>query len=395
MLNDCYIKNEIEKLEPELIEMRRHIHQYPELGLEEYKTAEYVSKILFNMDIEVQTGVAKTGVVGILRGAKPGKTVALRADMDALPIQEKTGLPFASARPGIMHACGHDIHTASLLGTAMVLSKLRSELAGSVKFIFQPAEEGPGGASLMAEQGVLEGVDYIIGAHVRQQIPVGTVGLCSGPILACSDTFDISIFGRSCHGGYPHFGVDAIAVAGQVIGALQSIVSREINPLKAAVLTIASIQGGQDSYNIVADEVKIKGTVRTFDREIRQAMPERIERIIAGITTAMQAKYQLSYHFGYPATVNDEQVTASVRNTVTRIFGQERVTGIEPTMAAEDMSYYLEKVPGTFLFVGSGNEEKGLTTPNHNAKFIPDEGAISIMTEVMTFSAIDLLTNDL
>lgn len=392
MCNDDWIKQKIRELEPRIIEMRRHIHQYPELGLQEYETAKYVGDILASLNIKVQTGIASTGVVGVLHGVKPGKMVALRADMDALPITEKTGLPFASVNPGIMHACGHDAHTASLLGTAMILSELRHEFSGSVKFIFQPAEENPGGAKMMVEQGVLEGVDAIVGAHVRQQIPVGEVGIRSGAILACSDTFDISIVGRGAHGAFPHFGVDAVAVASHVVIALQTFVSREINPVKPVVVTVSSISGGQGGYNTIADEIKMKGTVRSFDAALRNSMPERMEEIIAGVTKTMRAGYEFSYHTGYPATVNDKKITAKVEKTLQRILGQSRIFHMpEPTMAAEDMSYFLEKVPGTFLFIGSGNSEKGIVTPSHCSTFNIDEGALAIMTEVMTFSAIDLL----
>ena len=393
MKSDNWIKQKIKELEPKIIEMRRHIHQHPEIGFEEYKTAEYVCEMLSDLKLELKTGIAKTGVVAILRGTKPGKMIALRADMDALPITEKTGLSFASVNPGVMHACGHDAHTAALLGAAMILSQLSQDLAGSVKFIFQPSEEKPpGGAKAMIEQGVLEGVDAIVGAHVRQQIPVGKFGIRSGEVLACSDTMDISIIGKPCHGGFPHLGVDPIAVASQVVTALQMIASREINPVKPVVVTVSSIHGGEGAYNVVADEVQMKGTVRTLDSEVRKELPERMERIIAGVTQAMRADYTFSYQCGYPITVNDDVITGKVEKTLHRVFGQEQVIRMpEPTMGGEDMSYYLEKAPGTFLFVGSGNIEKGIVTPNHNSKFEIDESAIALMTEVMVFSALDLL----
>ena len=391
MKNDSWIKQRIKELEPEIIEMRRYLHQHPEPGFQEYNTAKFVSEKLAGLGMEVKTGVAKTGVVGILRGGKPGKMVALRADMDALTITEKTGLPFASVNPGVMHACGHDAHTSALLGAAIVLNELREELAGSVKFIFQPAEEGPGGALPMIEEGVLEGVDAILGAHVWQQYPVGKVAVRYGEAMACLDSIDISILGKGCHGAAPHQGVDAIAVAAQVITALQTIASREINPVKPVVVTVGTIGGGY-AYNIIADEVAMKGTVRALDPELRQSMPERIERVIRGVTEGMRADYKFSYHFGYPPTINNNEITAAVENTLTRVFGADRMIRVpEPSMGGEDMAYYLEKVPGTYFFVGSSNPEKGIDSPGHKSTFDIDEGAITIITEAMVCAAIDLL----
>ncbi|MHC1760836.1 MAG: M20 family metallopeptidase [Negativicutes bacterium] len=391
MKNDVWIKQRIKELEPKIIEMRRYLHQHPEPGFQEYNTAKFVSETLTGLGLEVKTGIAKTGVTAILRGNKPGKTVALRADMDALTITEKTGLPFASVNPGVMHACGHDAHTSAMLGTAMVLSELREELTGSVKFIFQPAEEGPGGAKPMIEEGVLEGVDAIVGAHVWQQYPVGKVAVRYGEAMACLDSIDISILGKGCHGAAPHQGVDAIAVAALVVSALQTIASREVNPVKPVVVTVGTISGGY-AYNIIADEVAMKGTVRALDAALRQSMPERIERVIRGVTEGMRADYTFSYHFGYPPTVNNDEITARVEKTLTRVFGAERMIRVpEPSMGGEDMAYYLEKIPGTYFFVGSSNPEKGIDSPGHKSTFDIDEEAITIMTEAMVCSAIDLL----
>lgn len=391
MKNDAWIKQRIKELEPKIIEMRRYLHQHPEPGFQEYNTAKFVSEILTGLGLEVKTGIAKTGVTAVLRGGKPGKMVALRADMDALTITEKTGLPFASVNPGVMHACGHDAHTAAMLGTAMVLCELREELTGSIKFIFQPAEEGPGGARPMIEEGVLEGVDAIIGAHVWQQYPVGKVAVRYGEAMACLDSIDILILGKGCHGAAPHQGVDAVAVASQVVSALQTIASREVNPVKPVVVTVGTINGGY-AYNIIADEVAMKGTVRALDAELRRSMPERIERVIRGVTEGMRADYTFSYHFGYPPTVNNDGITAKVEKTLTRVFGAERMIRVpEPSMGGEDMAYYLEKIPGTYFFVGSSNPEKGIDSPGHKSTFDIDEDAIAIMTEAMVCAAIDLL----
>ena len=391
MLTDSWIKQRVKELEPKLIEMRRHFHQHPEIGFQEHNTARYVSKVLTELGIEHQTGIAETGVVAVIKGGKPGKMVALRADMDALTLTEKTGLPYASVNEGVMHACGHDVHTASLLGAAMVLGEIRQELSGSVKLIFQPAEEGPGGAKPMVEQGVLEGVDAIVGAHVWQDMPVGKLAVRYGPAMACLDAIDIAIVGKGCHGAAPHQGVDAVAVACQVVNVLQTIASREINPIKPVVVSIGMINGGY-AYNIIADEINLKGTVRAIDPELRQSLPERIERVIAGVTSSMRADYRFSYHFGYPPLVNNCEITEQVENSLKRVWGPDQVSQRpDPSMGGEDMAYYLEKVPGTFIYVGSSNPEKGLTSPGHSSTFAIDEDAIAIMATSIAVAAIDLL----
>lgn len=391
MLDDIRLKQRIKELEPKMIEMRRYLHQHPEIGFEEHNTSRYVSEILTGLGIEHRTGMAKTGIVALIKGDLPGKTIALRADMDALTLTEKTGLPYASKNPGVMHACGHDAHTASLLGAAMLLNECRHELAGSVKLIFQPAEEGPGGAKIMIDEGALDGVDAIIGAHVWQEFPVGALSVRYGPAMACLDSIDITIEGTGCHGAAPHQGVDAIMTACQVVNALQTIASREINPVKPVVVTVGTFNGGY-AYNIIADEVQMKGTVRAIDPELRKSLPEKIERVIAGVTSSMRASYKFNYHFGYPPLVNDNAVTTKVEDTLKRLFGDKNVhQRPEPSMGGEDMAYYLEKVPGTFIYVGSSNPAKGLTSPGHSSTFEIDEGAIAIMAESLAISAIDML----
>lgn len=391
MLTDSWIKQRVKELEPKLIEMRRHFHQHPEIGFQEHKTAQFVSKVLTELQIEHKTGIAETGVVAVIKGGKPGKTIALRADMDALTLTEKTGLPYASVHEGVMHACGHDAHTASLLGAAMVLGEVRQELPGTIKLIFQPAEEGPGGAKPMIEQGALDDVDAIVGAHVWQDMPVGKLAVRYGPAMACLDSIDISIVGKGCHGAAPHQGVDAVAVACQVVNALQTIASREINPVKPVVVSVGTINGGY-AYNIIADEINMKGTVRAIDPELRQSLPERIERVIAGVTSSMRADYRFSYHFGYPPLINNIEITEHVEKALRRIWGPDQVSQRpDPSMGGEDMAYYLEKVPGTFIYVGSSNAEKGLTSPGHSSTFAIDEAAIAIMATSMTIAAIDLL----
>lgn len=391
MLTDAWIKQRIKALEPELVALRRHFHQHPETGFNEYETAKFVSDKLTALNIAHRTGVAKTGIVADITGGLPGKTVALRADMDALTISEKTGLPYASVNDGVMHACGHDAHTASLLGAAIVLGELRAELPGTVRLIFQPAEEGPGGAAPMIAEGALDGVAAIVGAHVWQELPVGTVAVRYGPAMACLDAIDVTILGAGCHGAAPHHGVDAVAVACQVVTALQTIASREVNPVTPVVVTIGTINGGY-AYNIIADEIAMKGTVRALDNKLRATLPERIERIIAGVAKAMRADYRFEYRFGYPPLVNDDAVTASVEGTLRRLFGAGNVVKrAEPSMGGEDFAYYLQKVPGTFINVGSSNAAKGLTSPGHKSTFNIDEAALAITTEALVAAAVDLL----
>jgi len=387
------LKREVEELTAELIELRRYLHRHPEPGFQEVWTGNTMAEKLRELGYEVKSGIAKTGVMGLLRGGKPGKTLLLRADMDALTIEERNDLPYRSQRPGAMHACGHDGHMAIALTVAKIMSRHRQELAGNVKFVFQPAEEGPGGAKPMIEEGVLEDPrpDRALGLHLWNVLPVGTVGIRSGPTFACLDSVDITIKGKGGHGAAPHQTVDAIVVSAQVITALQSIVSREVDPIKPAVLTLGTIEGG-NAYNIIASEVKMKGTVRAFESELRQALPERIEGIIRGVTSGMRADYAFEYRFGYPPLVNDEEVCRWLWEIAAQVVGEERVKVPDPTMGGEDMAYFLEQVPGCYFLLGSANEEKGLNKPHHNPQFNFDEAALPIGVEILARAALQFLS---
>ncbi|MFO8059519.1 MAG: M20 family metallopeptidase, partial [Bacillota bacterium] len=319
------IRRRAEKLLPEVVELRRQFHMNPELGMEEFETAGTVAAYLEDLGIEVRTGVGGTGVVGLLRGSAPGRTAALRADMDALPIEEDSGAEYASRVPGKMHACGHDAHTANLLGTARLLAEITSggeNLSGNVKFLFQPAEEGPGGAEPMIADGALgdPDVDAVFGLHVHTDLPTGKIALQEGVSSASADSADITVVGRGGHGAHPEHAVDSVVVAAHVITALQTLVSRETGPTDSAVITVGRINGGFRS-NVIAPRVEMAATVRALTPEIRRALPGRIERIVEGVTRAMRADYELEYSFGYPPLENDPEITALVAGVGVRVLG--------------------------------------------------------------------------
>lgn len=390
---DLAIDQEVKSLTPEIIRLRRDFHQHPELGFQETRTAGVIARRLETLGLEVREGVGCTGVVGLLRGSRPGKTIMLRADMDALPIQEDDQTPYASTNSGVAHACGHDAHSAMVLIAAELLSKHRDGLSGNIKFVFQPAEEGPGGAEPMIRDGVLDNptVDAAIGLHVWNDLPVGKVGVRAGPLMASCDVVEISILGRSGHGAVPHQCADPVAAAAQVISALQTIVSREISPTKPAVVTIASIHGGA-APNIIPDEVRMTGTTRAFDKTVRESLPGRIERIVKGVTSAMQCSYKLNYIFRYPPTINDEVITELVRQVASSSVGQRNVVLPEQTTGGEDMSFFLERVPGCYFFLGSANSKKGLNKPHHNSKFDLDEACLPVGVQILAQSALTYLS---
>ncbi|HHY35096.1 MAG TPA: amidohydrolase [Firmicutes bacterium] len=396
-------------IEKDIIQWRRLVHQYPEIGLELPRTAELVARVLSDLGIEVRERVGGWGVVGLLRGSKPGtevgcgssaegdarKTIALRADMDALPVQEETGLLYASKIPGAMHACGHDGHIAMLLGAATVLSGMRDQFSGNVKFIFQPGEEGAGGARLMIEDGVLDDppVNAIVGAHlgVLWKLARGQIGVKAGTLMAASDRFEISVTGRGGHGAAPHMSVDPVVVACHICAALQTIVSREINPLSPAVLTIGTIHAGT-AHNIIPETCLMQGTVRYLDTELGNFIHERIRQIASSVASGMRAEAVVNYHYGYPPVVNDEGVTSLVAESAAKVVGPENVCRIEPVMGGEDMAYYLQRVPGTFFGIGSGNPEKGIVYPHHHPKFDIDESVLHIGTAVFVQVCLDFFS---
>jgi amidohydrolase len=385
-------RREITSLKGEMIRMRRDFHRRPEPGFQEGETSKVVAKKLEEYGLEVKRGIAKTGVVGLLRGRRKGKTILIRADMDALTVKEQTGLEFASENEGVMHACGHDGHMAIGLTTARILSRHRDALMGNVKFVFQPAEEWPGGAKLMIEEGVMADpeVDAAIGLHLWNYLPIGKVGVRSGPIMASMDSMKIKIKGRGGHGAIPHDAVDSIVVSSHVVTALQTIVSREIAPIAPCVVTIGTIKGGY-GFNIIADSVEMEGTARAIDVELQKTLPERIERIIKGVTSGMRADYEFEYTFHHPVTINDEKMARLIEEVSVAAVGQENIVVAEKTMGGEDMAFFLREVPGCYFFLGSSNKEKGLNQPHHSPQFNFDEDAMPIGVEIFVRAAMKYL----
>lgn len=382
------------KIFPKLVKLRREFHQYPELAFNEFQTSQRVVKELKKLGLQVKKNIAKTGVVGILNVKKTGKTVALRADMDALPIQEQTNFAYKSKNKGVMHACGHDVHMSCVIGAAIILSELKDELNGNVKFIFQPSEESPpGGAKPMVQEGVLKNpkVSGIFGLHCDSAIPLGRIGIKEGPFMAQADSFDITITGVGGHGARPHDGIDAVVVAAQVIQALQTIVSRKIDPVQPVVVSVGKITGGT-KRNIICDKVILEGTIRSLSREVAKRIPRLLKDMVSGITKGADASFELIYSPGYPVLINDPQATNFARSTITKMFGRQAIFEIKkPLMGAEDFAYYLEKVPGSFLRLGIRNPKKGAIYPWHHSKFTVDEDAIKIGSSVLAGVAFDFL----
>lgn len=386
-------RREAEKMKSRLIEWRRTLHQYPELGFEEYKTSQFVQERLAEFGIEYQV-VAKTGVVGLIKGKTQGPTVALRADMDGLPIPDNKEVAYASKINGKGHLCGHDAHTAMLLAAAKLLSESPPE-KGNVKLIFQPAEEGLFGARTLIEHGVLENpaVDAIAGLHVNPTVPVGHVTCALKEVCAAADFFSLEILGRGGHAAHPHLSIDPITVAAQVITALQQVISRQIDPLIPAVLTIGQIHGGS-ADNAIAPSVKIGGTVRTLDPEMRNSMEKRIEDVIKGVTSGFGASYRLDYRYDYPPVINDSSLIPILRETAADVVGVEHFSISKPSMGGEDFSFYAEKVPGIFFRLGVRNEEKGMTIPLHNPLFDLDEDALPYGASMLAQFALDYCRSD-
>lgn len=367
----------------ELIEWRRNIHQYPELAYQEKRTSEIVARRLSEFGYPIQKNVAGTGVVGLLKGRGGGKTLLVRADMDALPVREENEVEYKSKNEGVMHACGHDGHTAILLMTAKKLMGEKN-LRGNIKFVFQPAEEGGNGALKMIEEGVLENpkVDGALGLHLWNNLPVGKVAITPGPILAAVDEFTLKIIGKGGHGAMPETTIDPIVTAGQAITALQTIVSRNVSPLETVVLTIGAIHGGT-AFNVIANEVVMKGTVRTYSMKVRDEISKRFEEIVKGVTSAMGASYQLDYRQVCLPTVNDFSMTEFARRVAVEVVGEENIVVGERTMGGEDFSFFLNRVPGCFILVGSRNESKGFSHSHHSSRFNFDEEALGIGVEIM------------
>jgi amidohydrolase len=394
-LTPATLHERVMALNAELVACRRDFHRWPELSFREVHTAARVASELQAMGLEVQTGVAKTGVVGLLRGGRPGgKTLLVRADIDALPLDEQNDVSYRSRNPGVMHACGHDAHMAMLLTVIRVLAEHREELAGNLKFVFQPAEEGPGGADLMIEEGVLENprVDAAIGFHIWNELPVGVIGVRPGPLMASSDEFEIVIEGQGTHAADPHLGVDAVVVAAHVLTALQTIVSRSVSPLESAVLSVGKIVSGS-AHNVIAQKAHMSGTVRTFNEELRASMPGRIQQLIEGVSMAFGATARLEYRYQYPVLSNSPEMSALVRTAAERAIGPARVVTADATMGAEDMAYFLREVPGCYFLIGSANPDKGFDKPHHHPQFDIDEDALPVGVQVIVQAVLDYLAD--
>lgn len=391
------IHDEIGEWEPELIATRRDLHMHPEIGLEEFRTSAIVAERLRLLGYsDVQTGIAVTGVKAILKGGKPGKTLLLRADMDALPIEEENEVDYRSQNPGMMHACGHDAHTAMLLTTARVLMSRRDEIAGTVVLCFQPAEEGRGGARLMVQEGVLENptVDAALGLHVAQDLPLGTVVAYPGAGMAAADRFDVKIQGKGGHAAAPHTTVDAVIVAATIVANLQSLVSREVDPVSPAVVTTAIFHAGGTASNIIADTATFSGSVRWFEKETGDLIAERLPALIKGVAASMRASAEVEYRRGVPPTVNEPTMAAMVREVASGIEGVEAAIPGKQIMGSEDFSEFTQRVPSTFFHVGTRDEASGKIWSHHHPRFDLDERALAIGVEVMVASALRWLADN-
>lgn len=391
------LRQDIDEILPGVIADRRHFHQHPELGFHEFETAKIVAERLKSLGVEdIKTGVAVTGVTGLIHGAKPGpnadKVVLLRADMDALPIDEENEVDYKSQVTHTMHACGHDAHTAMLLGIARLLIQQKDRFSGTVKLLFQPAEEGGGGARVMIEQGALENpkVDYAFGMHIDQGSPVGQISLRPGPSMAAADRFVITVRGKGGHGANPHETVDPIVIGAYIVTALQTIVSREVDPIDPAVVTVGALIAG-DASNVIPDTAELRGTLRSFNPAVRVQLGARVGEIATGIAEAMRARADYVYAPGYPSTVNDPAMAELVREVAVDVVGAENVALQPMQMGAEDFSYFLEKAPGAFYFVGSRNPEKGFVWGHHHPRFDLDEEAMIYGMDVMINTVLRVL----
>jgi len=381
------INPQVKKFKNKIIKIRRDIHKHPELSFQEFRTAKLVSDSLKKFGLEVDENIGKTGVVGILKGARPGKTIAFRADMDALPIQETSDLSYKSVNDGVMHACGHDAHTAMLLVAAEILSKNIEQISGKIKFIFQPAEEGFGGAKFMIDDGALEGVEEIYGLHVWNYQESGTIGLKSGPVMAAADKFEIIINGIGGHGAAPQGTVDCVVVSSYLIQSLQTIVSRNTNPIDSTAITIGQINGGYN-FNIIADKVILKGTARSYTEENRLMIKKRLQEIINGTESMFNAKIELIYEDGYPPVINDIAATKKLSRIANKIVGNKLISPYL-SMGGEDFSYFAQKVPGCFFFLGTMPDGKDkMSTPHHCSHFDIDEDSMVIGTSVFVELAL-------
>ncbi len=381
----------------EFIGLRRRIHENAEVSFEEFETTKLVREYLDQLGIENHPNGTATGAVGILKGKKPGPVIALRADMDALKLTERSGLPFASKNPGACHACGHDIHTAVLLGTAKILKSYEDDLCGTVKFLFQPAEEGLGGSKVMIENGALENpkVDYILACHTWPEMPAGSIGVRKGTMLGASDTFKITVMGKGGHAAHPHKGIDPVVIAAHIITELQTIVSRRIAPVDAAVITVGHLTAGTVS-NIIPNEAVMEGTVRTQDPETRKQVAEYIEQLASGTARAMGGDAKVEYHFGVGPTMNDPALIDQISAAVTEVLGADKLLQVPvPSMGAEDFAFYLEKVPGALFRLGTYDETPQSKWALHNPSTLFNETAIPTGVTAMVSSVFKISGADM
>ncbi|WP_270181517.1 amidohydrolase [Alkalihalobacillus sp. CinArs1] len=377
------LHNRLEELYPDMVSLRRDLHQHPELSFEEIRTPELIASFYESLGMEVRTKVGGRGVVATLKGREPGKTVALRADFDALPIHDQKEVPYKSTVPGVMHACGHDGHTSTLLYLAQAFYEQRENLTGTIVFIHQFAEElAPGGAKPMIEDGCLDGVDALFGTHLWSGFPTGTIAYRAGELMAAADSFEIVIKGKGGHGGIPHEAIDSIVIASQLVGSLQQIVSRSIDPSKTAVLSVGSFHAGS-AYNVISESATLTGTVRTFDMEVREDIVKRMERMIKAACDAVGADYSFTYKRGYPPVVTHEEETKLLASVAEKIDDVNETIETDALMVGEDVSYYLQQVPGTFFLTGARSEEINAVYPHHHPMFDIDEKSMLIAAKTL------------
>ncbi len=367
--------------------LRRDFHQHPELGFQEHRSAGIVARELRALGLEVTEGVGKTGVVALLHGGQPGPTVLVRADMDALPIQEENDVPYASQNPGVMHACGHDGHMAMALTVAKMLAAHREAVHGTVKFVFQPAEEGLGGAEGMVNDGVLEGVDYALAMHLWNEQPLGWLGVTDGPAMAAADHFKVRIVGKGGHAAHPNLAEDPVLAASHVVSALQSVVSRHTEPLEAAVVSVTVFHAGT-AFNIIPQEAHLEGTIRTFAPEVTREVRQRFIRTVHGVAQGLGCRAEVDLNLLTPAVINDTRLAAIVREQAAALFPDAEISSSHRTMGSEDMALMMYDIPGCYFFIGSANPAKGLDAPHHHPRFDFDERALSIGAALMAASVV-------
>jgi len=378
-------RQEADALREQLVAWRRDFHRHPELALQEHRSAGIIAETLQDLGYEVETGIAETGVVGLLEGGSDGPVVMARFDMDALPIHEANETDYVSENPGIMHACGHDGHMAIGLGVATLLAKHQAALNGTIKLVFQPGEEGGDGAKIMVRQGVLDDPrpDVALIAHLWNEMLVGTLDVSPGPVMAAAEKWVCAVHGKGGHGAVPHLAVDPIVAASQIVTALQTVVSRNVSPLETAVVTVGSFQSG-DAFNVIPDRADLRGTIRTYDSQVREKVLRRVREIVENVTVGCGGSAELEITHITPAVVNDSDVTAVVREAAQTVVETANVTSGQRTMGSEDAAYFTKEVPGCYFFIGSSNPEKGLDAPHHNPAFDFDEDALPIGVAVMT-----------